>query len=212
MVSEKEKTYPVKNYSVESYKVSNFEGVLIKSKNSSESEYAELYLKDKAGFYTILWNAMDPNKKGLTASAYLEKIILSFKFNNDLVYKNTDYGFEITLPTAWQGYSVLTEKWNGQTVDKKAIKFEGPKIIIRNPSWTETKPWQDIPVMIFSKNEWAMIEAENLSVSAAPIGPSKLGENEQYVFALPPRWVGFTDALGQEEATEITKIFKIINN
>lgn len=210
IVSENKKNYPIKNYSVETYKIGDFEGILIKSKNTSNSEYAELYLKDNTGFYTILWNTMDPNKKGLTASDYLEKILLSFKFNNNLVYKNTEYGFEITLPVSWQKYSVLTEKWNGQTTDEKAINFEGPKTIIRNSNWTETKPWQDIPIMIFSKNEWAMIEAETLSVSAAPIGPSKLGENEKYVFALPPRWVGFTDALGQDEATDITKTFKTL--
>jgi membrane-bound inhibitor of C-type lysozyme len=207
IVSEKQKIYPVKNYSVKSYKVANFEGVLSSVKIGG-AEYAELYLKDTAGFYTVLWNTMDPNKKGFTAANYLEKIISSFEFTNERVYKNNDYGFQITLPGSWRGYSVLSEAWNGQTVDEKATKYQGPKIIIRNPNWTQTKLWQDIPVMVFTPDQWKLIETENLAVSAAPIGPSKLGENTKYVFALPPRWVGFTDALGQDEAVKITQTFK----
>ena len=82
---------------------------------------------------------------------------------------------------------------------------------MRNPNWTGPLSWQDIPIMMFTKDEWQLIEATLLSVSAAPIGPGKLGENGQYVFALPPRWIGFTDALGQDEAREIVKTFKALD-
>jgi hypothetical protein len=80
LLAEREKIYPTKNYILENYKVGDFNGLLIKSKAVAGSEYAELYLKNDTGFYTVLWNAMDPNNKGFTASAYLEKIILSLKF------------------------------------------------------------------------------------------------------------------------------------
>ena len=52
------------------------------------------------------------------------------------------------------------------------------------------------------------MEQEKLAVSAAPIGPSKLGENARFVFALPPRWIGFADTLGQDEAGEAPKTFR----
>ena len=42
-------------------------------------------------------------------------------------------------------------------------------------------------------------------MSAAPIGPSKLGENAQFVFALPPRWIGFLDTLGQDVGEKCPK-------
>ena len=58
--------------------------------------------------------------------------------------------------------------------------------------------------------EWQLIEDGNLNIFAAPIAPSKLGENNKYVFSLPPRWVGFTDALGQDEAQKIVGTFKVI--
>lgn len=54
--------------------------------------------------------------------------------------------------------------------------------------------------MIFTLRQWN----ENLIVSAAPIGPSELGRNSRYVFALPPRYnYAFPD--GYEEVEQILK-------
>ena len=36
----------------------------------------------------------------------------------------------------------------------------------------------------------------------------KLSQNAKYVFALSPRWVGFTDQQGQAEAQQIITTFK----
>jgi hypothetical protein len=121
------------------------------------------------------------------------------------IYTNREYGFKMTLPYSWKGYSIIKETWKGFDPTKTSKVFTGPKILIRNPKWTKAKPWQDIPILIFTKKEWKLVEAGRISVSAAPYGPIKLGENKKYVFALPPRWVGFTDNLGQDEAQEIVK-------
>ncbi|MDO8559201.1 MAG: hypothetical protein Q7R84_02610 [bacterium] len=126
------------------------------------------------------------------------------------MYKNEEYGFEIALPDSWKGYSIIMESWTGYTLDDEHKQFQGPEIHIRNPKWTKSQPWQDIPVMVFAKEEWGLIKADKLGVSAAPIGPRKLGENQKYGFALPPRWIGFTDALGQDEAEKIVKTFEVI--
>ena len=125
-----------------------------------------------------------------------------------IIYTNQDSGFELTLIDSWRGYSVMTNSWKGRVDGIQ--KYAGPEIIIRNPNWTETKPWQDIPVMVFTPEEWSLIESENMAVSAAPIGPQELGRNSKYIFALPPRWIGFTDDLGQDEAQLIIKTFKAI--
>ncbi len=122
-------------------------------------------------------------------------------------YTNNQYGFSLQLPDSWAGYSVIEGQWQGRQIDNNA-PFQGPQITLRNPKWTASQVWQDIPVMVFTKQQWDMVIAEKLAVSAAPIPPSKLGENQNYVFALPPRWVGFTDAEGQQEAQQITQTFK----
>ena len=79
---------------------------------------------------------------------------------------------------------------------------KGPLISIRHPLSTETDPRQDIPIMIFTKAQWHMVEDGKLIVSAAPIGPSELGRNLNYVFALPPRF-NYALITGWQEIDEI---------
>lgn len=118
-----------------------------------------------------------------------------------LQYKNTEYSFTFDLPETWTGYSVVEEKWEGTYLDN-STKIEGPKISIRHPAWTTQTPRQDIPVMIFTIDQWESILQENLSVGAAPIGPSELGRNSKYVFALPARY-NFAFPVGFEEVETI---------
>ena len=104
-------------------------------------------------------------------------------------YRNTQYGFSFLLPISWKGYSIVTDVWEGNLVDIQTNqKYEGPKILIRHLLWSSINPRQDIPIMIFTLEQWDLIQQEKLSVSAAPIGPSELGRNEKYVFALPARY------------------------
>jgi hypothetical protein len=56
--------------------------------------------------------------------------------------------------------------------------------------------------MIFTKTQWELVEEGKIVVSAAPAGPSELGRNAKYVFALPPRF-NYGDIDGREEVDEI---------
>ena len=58
------------------------------------------------------------------------------------------------------------------------------------------------------KQEITELKEQEFSVSAAPTTPSKLGENAKFVFALPPRWIGFVDTLGQDAAGKVPKTFR----
>jgi hypothetical protein len=121
-----------------------------------------------------------------------------------VLYKNTHFGFCLHLPADWKGYTVIEQTWSGEVYeeggDRDKPKVEsGPELLIRNLNWSKDDPWQDIPIMIFNAAQWKLVDREELVVSAAPIGPSDIGRNKGYVFALPPRWIGFTDAKGQEE-------------
>ncbi|MEL7603464.1 MAG: hypothetical protein AAGU77_09945 [Bacillota bacterium] len=118
-----------------------------------------------------------------------------------VVYENSEYGFDFYLPSDWEGYTVLDETWEGTPIDGGA-KQTGPEIILRSPQWTEEKPYQDIPILVFTQEQWAQVAAENLSVSAAPIPPTVLGVNAEYVFALPARY-NFAYPAGYEEVEEI---------
>ena len=115
-----------------------------------------------------------------------------------LVYRNAQYGFCFLLPADWKGYKIVADKWSGTVLDT-GKKESGPQLLIRNPKWTSDDPWQDIPIMIFTPSQWKIVAADNMAVSAAPIGPAELGQNKSYVFALPPRWIGFYDVKGMDE-------------
>jgi glycine cleavage system H lipoate-binding protein len=120
----------------------------------------------------------------------------------DLVYDNKDYGFYFTLPKSWIGYSVIEGKWEGLSLTESKENQSGPIIYIRHPEWTEKTPRQDIPVMVFTQDQWKSLNNMEFSVGAAPIGPSKLGENTTYVFALPARY-NYEFLTGFEEVGEI---------
>jgi hypothetical protein len=76
------------------------------------------------------------------------------------------------------------EKGNRTSADT-----HGPIITIRHPLWTKENPRQDLPIMVFTREQWALIEMSRMDVSAAPIGPEDFGRNAKYVFAVPPRYI-----------------------
>ena len=119
-----------------------------------------------------------------------------------LEYRNTQFGFSFSLPTSWQGYSIVVANWEGMPVDGTGPNVEGPEILIRHPLWTSANPRQDIPIMVFTPGQWQLIQLEKLAVGAAPIGPSELGRNADYVFALPARY-NYAFPTGYEEVEKI---------
>jgi hypothetical protein len=121
------------------------------------------------------------------------------------IYQNTKYGFNFTLPETWKGFSIVTTKWEGSgllTSTMGKIVATGPIINIRHPLWTSTIPRQDIPIMVFTLAQWASLQKEEFSVSAAPILPSELGRNAKYVLALPARY-NFSSLPGYKEVETI---------
>lgn len=123
------------------------------------------------------------------------------------VYKNDTYGFEMTFPITWKNYSAIKGYWQGNFTKEQGMAV-GPMLTFRNPNWKENEHWQDIPVMIFAYDAWELVEKEEISLGAAPVGPSEIGRNAKWIFATPARWYGFTSDKGQEEAVAIVKTFK----
>lgn len=128
-----------------------------------------------------------------------------------LTYNNTEYGFAFTLPLSWQGYSVITDIWKGNSLVQATSpnststlneSKSGPKLILRNPKWTASAPYEDLPILIFTTAQWNAYTAEQFSIGAAPIKATELARNTTYVFALPARW-NFDYSLGYEEAQNI---------
>ncbi|MFJ5762479.1 hypothetical protein ACIQAA_25790 [Neobacillus sp. NPDC093182] len=116
-------------------------------------------------------------------------------------YDNTEYGFTFTLPDTWEGYQIVSDSWEGIATDQQQTE-NGQILLIRHPEWTEEKPRQDIPIMIFTLRQWSSLEKGEFHIGAAPIGPTLLGQNNEYVFALPARY-NFAFLEGYEEVENI---------
>lgn len=124
-----------------------------------------------------------------------------------VVYQNTEYGFHFQMPDSWRNFTIVDNQWKGTALEGPQVGdviATGPLISIRHPLWTEETPRQDIPIMIFTFEQWNDIQLEKLSLGAAPIGPSELGRNNKYVFDLPARY-NFAFPLGFEEVEQILK-------
>ncbi len=127
-------------------------------------------------------------------------------------YKNNQYGFSFALPKSWKGYSIVTEKWEGyapgseetQGTQEDGPSETGPLILIRHPQWTQETQRQDIPIMVVTSSQWDALQRGEFHIGAAPIGPSELGRNAKYVFALPARY-NYAFPPGFEEVEEILK-------
>jgi len=120
-------------------------------------------------------------------------------------YENTEYGFRFVLPSSWKGFTVVTDKWEGLSLEESQsgkVVATGPMISIRHPQWTAQQPRQDIPIMVFTVDQWDQLSQEKFHIGAAPVGPRELGRNAKYVFALPARY-NFAFLPGYEEVEEI---------
>lgn len=153
-------------------------------------------------------------KKILIALLVLVIIILSYvamhkpamaPAPSTIAYQNSEYGFSVSLPENWQGYTVSTDTWTGNKIngDVGDVAYTtGPLISIHNPKWTAETPYQDIPIMVFTLSQWDELSQEVFHIGAAPIGPSELGRNTKYVFALPARY-NYAFPPGFEEVEQI---------
>ncbi len=125
-----------------------------------------------------------------------------YEGSDSTLYKNNQYGFNFQLPQSWKGYTVITTKWEGLEIGSVKVLEAGPIINLRHPLWTKDKPRQDIPIMVFTINQWNELQQDKFHIGAAPIGPKELGRNSKYVFALPARY-NFSFLTGFEEVEDI---------
>jgi len=120
-----------------------------------------------------------------------KKIEKEAEEKGSIVYYNEQYNFCFLLPESWLGYKIVSDKWEGislENSDRGQIVETGPIIKIRHPQWTAENPRQDIPIMVFTLSQWDLLQQEKYHIGAAPIGPKELGRNNRYVFALPARY------------------------
>lgn len=118
-----------------------------------------------------------------------------------VVYQNDQYGFTFALPDSWTGYTIVETQWEGIS-QGDGDPITGPEILIRHPAWTEAAKREDIPIMVITLDQWDQLQSDAYHIGAAPIEPTELGRNNEYVFALPARY-NYDFLEGYEEVDEI---------
>ncbi|MGC5327382.1 hypothetical protein [Brevibacillus sp. SYSU BS000544] len=134
-----------------------------------------------------------------------EKVKVDVTAEKGITYTNNEYGFTFSLPASWTGYQIVMEKWEGNSLKNQnqgGAVVTGPMILIRHPEWKLENPRQDIPIMVFTHQQWSSLQQGEFHIGAAPIGPKELGRNRKYVFALPARY-NFAFLPGYEEVEKI---------
>lgn len=125
------------------------------------------------------------------------------------VYRNEQYGFKMTFPDSWKGFTVTEDTWKGSLTTGPGLgnEYGGTKFVFNNPQRTAQEKWQDIPIMVFTPDVWEMVVNGKVRASSLEDLPEKIGENQDLVFATPPRWT-YDNDFGVEEAIAIVKTFK----
>lgn len=118
--------------------------------------------------------------------------------STDIVYTNDTYGFSLTLPADWKGYTLVPA----------SVQY-GYAVTLRHPLWTAQNPYMDIPILIYPIDQWKKWEANHFEgyPTAAPIGPTERGRNTRYVFATAPRY-NFSFGIGWEAVDVVVQKLK----
>lgn len=121
-----------------------------------------------------------------------------------IVYRNSTYGFYVSLPETWRGYTV-SERVKGSYLEMNIIH---PQSSVQNPR-------MDVPVLVVPIATWNTWYPPNTPESgqhpfAAPVPATERARNTKYVFATAPRY-NFSYLPGWEEVDEIVKKITALN-
>ena len=123
----------------------------------------------------------------------------------EVVYHNAQFDLTVPLPESWRGYSVVMRTWEEQVASerngRKLPRESGPEIILRHPKWTVDDPYQDIPILVFTRSQYLTHQGE-FAIYAGGI-EFELGHNDRYVFAIWSRFNADDSMKGWQEANDI---------
>ena len=125
-----------------------------------------------------------------------------------LCYHNKEYALVFFLPASWQGYSVLLQQWEGISYspakDATAVTAQGPMIVLRNPQWKADDPYQDIPIMVFTRSQWDSNKQGRFGIGAGGFD-EEMWHNQKYVFGMSSRYNAADDVKGWKEVADIVE-------
>ena len=125
-----------------------------------------------------------------------------------LRYHNAQYDFTFFLPASWRGYSVSVQQLEDEryspTEDRQILVGHTPMITLRYPRWQASTPYQDIPILVFTRAQWDAVHHGELWPSLFAGGMmDELWHNQGFVFAMSSRYNADDEVSGWKEVAEI---------
>jgi hypothetical protein len=121
------------------------------------------------------------------------------------------------LPASWRGYSVSIQQLEDETYspaeDKQIIVGHTPMITLRHPRWQASAPYQDIPILVFTRAQWDALHHGKLWPSLFAGGTTdELWHSQEYVFGMSSRYA-FDDSVKEwKETADIVERNRAANN
>jgi hypothetical protein len=127
-----------------------------------------------------------------------------------LRYHNARYGLTFFLPASWRGYSVSIEQLEDETYspaeDKQIIVGHTPMFTLRHPRWQASAPYQDIPILVFTRAQWDALHHGKLWPSLFAGGTmDELWHSPKYVFGMSSRYNAADDVKAWKEVADIVE-------
>jgi len=125
-----------------------------------------------------------------------------------LCYRDTRYGLRFFLPPTWRGYSASVQQLEDEryspAADKQVVVGHTPMIVLRHPQWQTNAPYQDIPILVFTRAQWDALHHGELWPSLFAGGMmDELCHNQEFVFAMSSRYNAVDEVRGWKEVAEV---------
>lgn len=125
-------------------------------------------------------------------------------------YHDARYGLTFFLPANWRGYSVSVREVEDQkysaSQDKLVTVGYTPMITLRHPQWQAGAPYQDIPILIFTRAQWdALHQGELWPAIFAGGMMDELWHSQKFVFAMSSRYNLADEVSGTKEVADMVE-------
>jgi hypothetical protein len=129
-------------------------------------------------------------------------------YDRPMRYHEARYDLTFSLPSSWRGCSVAVRELDDQkyslTDDKEVLVGHTPMITLRHPQWHASGPYQDIPILVFSRAQRDELHRGELWPSLFAGGVMyELWHNRRFVFAISSRYNADNEVRGWKEVAGI---------
>ena len=102
------------------------------------------------------------------------------------------------------------QQWNGETYspagDETIVVGHGPMITLRHPHWKASAPYQDIPILVFTRAQWDALHQGKLWPALYAGGViDEIWHSREYVFGMSSRYNAADEVNGWKEVAEIVE-------